>query len=324
MTDPVLVADIGGTNARFAVATIDKANNITIDDVGHFLAADFETLRAAVDAYLDTIRARPRRACFAAAGPVTPTGVDFTNSHWTLSKEEIRTGLNLDTFEIVNDFHALAAGVTRLQPRDFVTVKDGEGDPAAPVLVIGPGTGLGQALIIPTLSGPQIVSTEGGHVAFAPQTDQEIAIMKFIARERPRVVVEELLSGRGLTNIYDALCALRDQPQRAIRASEITMSAIKGDDPLAVQTVAVFCEVLGRTARNAVLAAGARGGVILGGGILPRIRDVFLKSGFVGAFLDSNSMREYIAPIPVRMIVGDHAPLYGAASLLSVCGPTAK
>jgi len=315
MAKPVLVADIGGTNARFALAE-DSGGAITVRDAQNFRAEDFETVRDAADAYLEAVSDRPERACFAVAGPVDGEEIAFTNSHWRIRIDEIKAALSLREFLVVNDFYALAAGVHSLEDDAFVTVKDAPGHPAAPTLVIGPGTGLGQALIVPTKSGPKVISTEGGHVSFAPRTEQEIEVLKFIGKEHPRVSVERLLSGRGLVNIHRALCALADTPRISLQANEITAAAIEGKYPIAVQSVNMFCEVLGRVAGDAVLATGARGGVVLGGGILPKIRDVFLASKFVERFVDKGRMHDYVDGVPVRLIVKDGAALYGAAAAL--------
>ena len=277
MTKMTLVADIGGTNARFALAEFGP-NGIVVNDAQNFRAQDFETVRDAADAYLEAIADKPKAACFAVAGPVDGDEFTFTNSHWKFSREEIRTALSLDRFIVVNDFYALASGVSHLADDDFELIKEGTADPDPPILVIGPGTGLGQALIVPTKCGPKIVSTEGGHVSFAPRTDEEIAVMQFIAREHPRVSVERLLSGRGLVNIHRALCAVNDTQRVSLQANEITKAAMEKTYPIAVQAANMFCEVLGRVAGDAVLSSGARGGVILGGGILPKIHDLFSKA----------------------------------------------
>ena len=316
MTDKVLVADIGGTNARFAIAEV-AGSSITVRDPQTFRAEDFETVRDAADAYLEAVSDRPQRACFAVAGPVVDNGADFTNSHWRLRAAEIEKPLGLDAFLAVNDFYALAKGVGRLPEDAFLAIKDGTPDPVAPQLVIGPGTGLGQALIVPTASGEKIVPTEGGHVSFAPRTEEEFAIMKFIAREHPRVSVERLLSGRGLVNIHRALCAIADTPRISLRADEITAAATTGEYPIAVKAVDMFCELLGRVAGDAVLSTGARGGVVLGGGILPKIRDAFVKSAFVDRFTDKGRMSDYVGAAPVRLIVQEGGALYGAAAAIT-------
>lgn len=315
MQDAVLVADIGGTNARFAVA--DYADGlVTVHDVQNFRAEDFETVRDAASAYLQSVSLKPKRACFAAAGPVVNGEVSFTNSHWHLSETELLHALELERFVAVNDFYALAAGVPFMGADGFVSVREGSAVLGAPQLVIGPGTGLGQALIVPTDTGPKIITTEGGHVSFAPRTDEEFAVMQFIAREHPRVSVERLLSGRGLVNIHRALCDVANTPRISLQANEITAAAIDKSYPIAVKAVDMFCALLGRVVGDAVLATGALGGVVLGGGILPKIQDVFLASDFTDRFLDKGRMRSYVEPVPVRLIVQDGAALFGAAVAL--------
>ena len=315
MGDAVLVADIGGTNARFAIAEI-KRDCIKIFEPHNFRAEDFETVRDAAEAYLESVSVKPSRACVAVAGPVSNEEIVFTNSHWRFRPGDIKTALGMRDFKVINDFYALAAGIAFLPSDAFVNVKAGEGDPSAPVLVIGPGTGLGQALIVPNGGARKIVSTEGGHVTFAPRDDEEMAVMQFIAREHPRVSVERLLSGRGLVNIHRALCAIEGTQRASLQANEITAAAIDGSIPIAGKTVDMFCAVLGRVAGDAVLGTGARGGVVLGGGILPKIRDIFLASTFTEKFLNKGRMQSYIAPVPVKLIVAQSAALYGAAATL--------
>jgi len=195
-------------------------------------------------------------------------------------------------------------------------VKAGKGEPAAPTLVMGPGTGIGQALIVPTPAGDRIVATEGGHVAFAPYDDEEVEVLRFIRREHKRVSVERLLSGRGLVNIHRALCAIAGTPRVSLQADEITRAAQTKEFPIAVKAVDMFCAIFGSVAGDAALSSGARGGVVIGGGIIPRIRDIFIKSAFVERFLDKGRMRDYVTDIPVRLVVRDGAALVGAAATL--------
>jgi glucokinase len=315
MTEPVLVADIGGTNARFALATRDKDRIITRDSQT-FRAEDFETIRDAADAYLEAVTAKPKAACFAVAGPVSDDVIDFTNSPWVLEVANIKAALGLDQFMVANDFEALASSLRHLPKSDLVSVKPGVGAPDTPILVIGPGTGLGQALVLPGNGRDRIIPTEGGHVGLAPGTDEEIEVMKFIAREHPRVSVERVLSGRGLVNIHRALCAIAGTPRVSLKANEITKAAMTKEYPIAVRAVEMFCELLGAVAGDAVLATGARGGVVLGGGILPKIREIFLASQFTRRFLDKGRMRDYVEGAPVDLIVNDGAALIGAAAIL--------
>ncbi len=316
MADPILVADIGGTNARFALAEM-AGGRITIRDAQTFRAEDFETIRDAADAYLESVAEKPTRGCFAAAGPIINGEVDFTNSHWTLRAADIKGPLKLSAFLIVNDFYALAAGVEHLPEDAFVEVKAGAPLEGAPRLVIGPGTGLGQALIIPTSSGSKIIATEGGHVSFAPHTDEEIELLKFTAREHSYVSVERLLSGHGLVNIHRALCAIEGAQRVSLQANEITAAAIDGTYPIATKAVDMFCAILGCVSGDALLSTGARGGVVLGGGILPKIRDIFLKSAYCERFTDKGRMKDYVDAVPVKLIVKDGAAFYGAAAAMA-------
>lgn len=317
MGELALVADIGGTNARFALA---DASTLAVERTQNFRAEDFESPVDAARAYLEAVGERPQRACFAVAAPVGGPGSDeeitFTNSPWKFRPSVLCSSLNLRSFLPVNDFFALASSIEHLPAEFFATVKEGVVEPAAPIVVIGPGTGFGQALIVPFGEKRRIIATQGGHVSFAPRTETEIAILQFIAREHPRVSVERLLSGRGLINIHRALCAIEGAQRVSLQADEITAAAKTGEFPIAVKAVAMFCAVLGRVAGDTVLATGARGGVVLGGGILPKIRDVFMKSDFVERFCDKGRMADYVAPVPIRLIVRDGAALVGAAAAL--------
>lgn len=313
MAEPLLVADIGGTNARFALA---DAETLAISHVRKFRADEFRTIGDAAAAYLKDAGAAPRRGCFAVAAPVGGNEISFTNSPWRFRPAEIQTALKLARLLVVNDFFALASSIHHLPDDYFVSVKTGAGDERAPVLVIGPGTGLGQALIVPCGADRRIVATEGGHVAFAPQSDEEISVLKFIAREHARVSLERVLSGGGIVSIHKALCERAGAPPISLRASEISAAAIDGKNPVAVRTLRLFCTVLGRAAGDAALATGARGGVVLGGGILPKIREFFLASDFAERFADKGRMSAYVDAIPIRMIVKEGAALIGAAVAL--------
>jgi glucokinase len=319
MTEPVLVADIGGTHARFAMAR-PSGGAVAIETARVFRANEFSTLLDVAKAYFAAVSARPKAACFAAAGPVTDEVVEFTNSPWTLDIEETRRTLGFERFLVVNDFAALAAGVRSLKSGDFVRLKPGTADPEGPVLVVGPGTGFGQALIVPCAGRERIVATEGGHVAFAPQTEEEALVHRFLARTHPRVSIERLLSGPGIVGAYRAFVAASGARADNPDADDITRAALAGGDALAEKTVLMFCAALGAVAGDAALATGARGGVFLGGGILPKIRPMLERSAFVERFLDKGRMRAWLDAVPVDLIVREGVALIGAALLLSQAG----
>lgn len=315
MAEPVLVADIGGTNARFALAVIDGAA-VSVGRMHAFRAEDYESIRDAADAFLEAVREKPKSACFAVAGPITDEIVEFTNSPWALDIAKVKKQMKLDLLLAINDFEALAASVRHLAKEDFSPVKPGAGDPEAPLLVIGPGTGFGQSIIVPTSGRDRIIATEGGHVAFAPHDEEETEVLRFIAREHKRVSIERLLSGRGLVNIHRALCAVSGTARITLQADEITRAASTGELPIAAKSVDMFCAILGSAVGDAVMATGARRGVILGGGILPKVKEVLMRSRFVARFLEKGRMRDYVEAVPVDLIIRDGAALIGAASRL--------
>ncbi len=311
---PVLVADIGGTNARFGIARASDGGH-KLEGIRNFRAENFSSIGEAARAYLSEARANVTEACFAVAGPTGAGDIIFTNSPWRFNAADLKILLGLDRLKVVNDFYALAAGVSKLDETAFHLVKEGLGSPSAPRLVVGPGTGFGQALILPLDGVPHIIATEGGHVGFAPGTPLEIEILKQLEAIHHRVPVERLLSGPGLRNIYLALCDIAGRRSSLSTPEEITVAAVSSSDEQARQTVEIFCNVLGSVAGDAVLASGAQGGVFLGGGILMRIRDIFMNSGFVTRFLDKERMQNFVAIAPIRMITVDNVALLGAASV---------
>ena len=314
-TDLILVADIGGTNARFAIAQPDDGG-LTIAHTQIFGTSDFASLSDAAAAFLDNHHAKPAYACIAVAGPVGDKVIKLTNAAWEIDPGQLKNDLGLQDIMIVNDFEALAYGVASLQSDDLLVIKPGTADVCAPSIVMGPGTGFGQAILAPGDSQAQVFATEGGHVGFAPRTDEQIEIVKFLTRQRERVSVECLLSGQGLVNIHSALCEISNAPLAELSPGEITQAAVEKTDRVAVRTVDLFLDILGDVAGNMVLGAGARGGVTLGGGILPRIKDLFVNSDFPARFTDKGPMKAYLEAVPVKLIIRDGAALLGAGAMM--------
>lgn len=328
MREPLLVADIGGTNARFAIARAD-ADGVLLSGKQSLRVRDFDTPVAAARAYLQSISATPRNGAFAMAAPITDDRVEFTNSPWRLDIAAARKELGLERFIAVNDFEALATGVSALPKDAFIRVKNGLPKADAPVVVLGPGTGFGQALIVPQGDRRRVISAQGGHVGFAPQTEEEIEVLRFLARSARRICVEDLLSGPGLVNLHHALCAIggadasstEDMPpapegRGEVMGEDIVRAALTGASPIAKKTLGMFCAILGSVAGDAVLSTGALGGALLAGGILPRVQEPLLKSAFVERFCAKDRMRSYVEPVPVDLIVSDDAALLGAALVL--------
>jgi len=315
-----LIGDIGGTNARFAL--VDPAQARPEPQHARSLpTADYASLQHAAEHYLHTLGARPRRAAIAVASPVAHDEIRLTNRAWSFSRRELQQRLALDELKVLNDFGAVARAVPLLSGADQVTL---HGDPDAPlqgpVSVLGPGTGLGVALLVGSDAlGWTVVETEGGHVSFAPQGDEEREIERWLASHFGRASNERLLCGAGLAHIEAVLRGdgsaspgrmpvLRDP-------AEIVAAALEGKDLPARRTLARFCAVLGSVAGDAALIHGART-VMIAGGIAPRFVPFLRASAFRERFLAKGRFAAYLESVAIHVVTHPHAGLLGAAAAL--------
>ena len=316
-----LVADIGGTNARFAIVTGSAATGFAVEQPRRLKNEDFEDLRDAVHAYLESCEGkRPDRACFAVAGPIVPGKVKLTNSTWRFDPDALAADLGLESLLAVNDFAAQARGAPLVKPAERETLNAGEPMAGAPIAVHGPGTGLGLGLVIPAAGRMVIVATEGGHAGFAPRTEEEIAVGRFIADEYGYVSWERLLSGRGLVNIHRALCHLRGIAWPGHRPEDITREALADPASVCGDVVKLFCAALGAYAGDVAVMTGARGGVFIAGGIAPKVLPVLKTSAFLARFQRRGPMTRYAEAVPVHLVTTETAALIGAAAIAEAGG----
>ncbi len=306
-----LVADIGGTNARFAMADLDT---LELASLRQFRCDEQPDLISAALDYARSVQERPRFAAIGVAAPVVGGEIAFTNSPWRFAKSELRTALGLDGLLILNDFEALALSLPHLKGEELHRIGGGEAPPLATKVVLGPGTGIGVAGLQWSGSGWTAISGEGGHIALAAQSPEEFALVDALRAGRERVSVERALSGPGLADLYLGVAKTKGQAVEPLPPGEIVDRAFAGADAIAVETLSRFVTWLGRFAGDVALMFGARGGVYLGGGIAPRIRDMLSEGAFRAAFEDKGRMRGYLAPVPVYVILDAAAALKGAAA----------
>ncbi|WP_167285331.1 glucokinase [Marilutibacter alkalisoli] len=318
---PVLVADIGGTNARFALADISGARP-TVREAHSLPNADFASLQHAAEHYLERTGARPKRAAIAVASPVNTDEIRLTNRAWSFNQRELRQALALDELRMVNDFGAVAWAVPALQGEDRVHLYGPvEALGAGPVSVLGPGTGLGVGLLVGSeAAGWHVVETEGGHASFAPLNAEEEAIARWLAARHGRVSNERLLCGHGLSCI-DAV--LRGEPtgrEAVLRSpAEVVRLALDGHDQAARRALARFCAVLGSVAGDIALTHGARC-VTIAGGMVPRFLPFLRSSAFRERFLAKGRFVAYLEAVAVQVVTHPYPGLLGAAMSMRETG----
>lgn len=320
-SSPKLIADIGGTNARFALLEGDQVNDEQV-----FACAQFPTLVAAIEHYLVGIGAgsgprRPGQGAMAIAGPITGDHIRMTNHVWEFSASLTRQQLSLSRLIFMNDFTALAMAIRHLPPRELEQIGRGRIVHDASIALIGPGTGLGVSGLIPARGQWIPLQGEGGHVTLAVMNERELAMLSQLRRRFSHVSAERVLSGPGLVNLYDALCAVEGVRPDVITPPEITQRALAGSCRLSLETVSMFCALLGAMAGNLALTLGALGGVYIGGGIVPQLGAFFTNSSFRDRFEDKGRYADYLADIPTYVIRTELPAFVGLARSFLDPGP---
>jgi glucokinase len=329
----VLAGDIGGTKTLLAICEVlpgggrSGAPSIEVRTSSRYESRGYPGLGAICRAFAREVGGdMPRRAGFGVAGPVTNGRSHTTNLPWVVDEKELASSLGIDSVRLANDFHALALGISTVKAADLVTLNEGVHDPDGPWAVIGAGTGLGEAIATVGASGVrEVLATEGGHTSFAPRTELEIGVLRFLLQRYDHVSWERVLSGDGLVNLAEAIAHLRGlvpapglaqtiARDRQNAPAAITSAAAAGD-PLCRAALELFCELYGAEAGNLALKTLATGGVYVGGGIAPKILDFMTSGGFREAFFGKGRMRPLLEQMPVQVVLNDTAGLLGAATL---------
>jgi glucokinase len=310
---PRLIADIGATNARFALAGADGIERTRI-----LACDDYASLSDAIAAYyaLEHVPALPREAALAVASPVTGDAVTLTNHPWSFSVSALERQLGLDRLRVVNDFTANALAMPHLGPADRLQVGGGAPVAGAPVAVLGPGSGLGMSGLVPTPSGFVPLPSEGGHATMPPATARESQVLDRMRRRYDHVSAERVLSGPGLVNLYNILCEIEGERAAPFTPAQIADRHIGETNPLAHAALEMFCAMLGTVAGNLALILGARGGVYVAGGIVPRLGAAFAETEFRARFEAKGRFQPYLAAIPSYVVTHPIPAFVGLAALL--------
>ncbi len=317
---PWLLADIGGTNARFG--WLDEGAH-SVSHVVTLPCAAYAGPVDAVRAYLAQLAPLlggrwhpPRAGAFAVATAVGEDRIAFTNSGWAFSRRQSQAELGLEQLLLLNDFEALALSLPRLSAAQTRAIGQTPQPQRGTLAVIGPGTGLGVAGLVPTPHGWVAVPGEGGHASLSAADDFEAALLAAVRLEHAHVSAERLLSGIGLPVLHAAVAAVLGQPAAALAPEEIVERGLARSDLVCSRSLDSFCALLGSFAGNVALVLGARGGVYIGGGIVPRLGERFFESRFRERFEAKGRLKPYLQAIPTALITDTLAALSGAAQAL--------
>ncbi len=317
--EPIVVADIGGTNARFALVTdFDESTmKFKIEQSQTYPSANYSSLESVLTQYLEFVSSfAPKYACLAVAGPIKGESVRLTNLGWNFVVSDIKREFGFEKLSVINDFAAFAYASPYLDKNDNVKIKNGVSAEKNNIAVIGPGTGFGAAALVINNCQQAVLSCEAGHISLAAVTPLQISLLAELKAEFDHVSVETVFSGIGLTRLYKAMALVNKVDAENLDPAQITQKALDGSCDICMKTLAEFCSWLGCVAGDLALTFGARGGVFIGGGILPRMQQVLLESHFADNFNKKGIMTNFVQDIPVTLVVQDNIPLIGAAACI--------
>lgn len=311
-----LVADIGGTNIRLGLV----GQNTELSHIEKFECAKFDSLERILSHYIEkqNVQNCKINACLAIACPTENDEISMTNLPWKFSQSQLKASLNLNRLFLINDYTAIAHAIPLLTEEQKVQIGNGVAINKKPVSICGPGTGLGVANLVNVDENWHCLSGEGGHVDYAPVDQDEVKIMSFLLEvKQHRISYEQLLSGKGLEQIYQAIVSINALDKEPLSANEISTQAINNTCDICQQALEQFCKVLGSFAGNLALTLGSFGGVYIAGGIVPRFIEFFQQSGFRQRFEAKGRLSSFIQDIPTYVITESQPGLLGAAAYLA-------
>ena len=307
------VADVGGTNIRLA-----RVTESGVADIKKYMCEEFASIDLAIAQYFaDMPHISFSEGCIAIACPVLGDQVEMTNHSWAFSQNALRSQLKLGALFVINDFTAVAHSLPVLNGQQVIQIGEGSAIENGNIAVFGPGTGLGVEHITMTDSGWQTLDGEGGHTDFAPVDETDIVIWRHLQSSFGRASAEEVMSGRGIVNIYTALAKHADKPVSFNEPAQITDAALAGTCEIAAAALTQFCRIMGSFAGNLALNMATTGGIFIGGGIANRFPEFIQNSDFRARFEAKGQMKHYVKDIPTYLIAEPDHGLLGAAAYLN-------
>ncbi|SNC59023.1 glucokinase [Sodalis endosymbiont of Henestaris halophilus] len=311
MTNYVMVGDVGGTNVRLALCDVEKG---AISQIHIYSSDDYDTLERVICNYLIDKKVTIKEACISIACPITNDWVEMTNHSWAFSIKAMKANLELEKLEIINDFIAVSMAIPMLTPKDVIQFGGGTSIAGKPIAIYGAGTGLGVSHLIQVDTHWISLPGEGGHVDFAPNSEEEDKILSILRAELGHVSAERVLSGPGLVNLYRAIVQADGRLPEQLVPNQVTEQALADSCIDSRRALSLFCVLMGHFGGNLALNMGTRGGVYIAGGIVPRFLNFFRTSGFRAAFEDKGRFKDYLMEIPVYLIRHEQPGLLGAGA----------
>ncbi len=310
----ILVGDIGGTNARFAIAMETENRQIVISDYEKFKTCEFEQFNELLEKFVHGIKHKPQKAILAVAGPVKNGKAKFTNQNWLVDNKLIEEKCRISSVDIINDFAAMAMAVPKVGDEGFIEINRGEAHIDAPILVSGPGTGFGSCILVPQQDQSwRPLPCEGGHSLFSPRDETQIEIVRILQRDNPNVSVENFCGGKGLNDLAKAVCELQGVAYEQLSPHEIIEKSEAGEEPYA-SICDIRANAIMSSLANMALVTGARGGVIIAGGVAKHLVNFLSSETALEAFTSVWPHNDMLKNIPVKLLIEPTAPLLGAAA----------
>ena len=307
-----LIGDIGGTNARLAMCNLETGK---ISNIQRFLTRDFLSFEEVITRFMNDTPVKLQYACLAIASPINDEWITMTNNSWAFSPAALKKKFGFEQLEIINDFTAVSMSIPSLSNECVIKFGGGDSERHQPIAVYGAGTGLGVSCLIER-NGWMVIPGEGGHVDFGATTDEEEVICSIMRSRLGHLSAEKLLSGQGLVNLYEAVVLADKRQPEMLSPAEVTARALNNSCKDCYRTLTLFCTAMGHFGGNLALTYGAAGGVYIAGGIVPKIKEFFLKSDFRVAFEDKGRFGKWLKRVPVYLIIHDSPGLIGAVAWL--------
>ena len=315
MASYILTGDIGGTNARFACLENTADTGWVVHHFAKFKGVDYPSFDEVLESYLAGLKIKPSRMAICAAGPIQDGDVALTNIDWQISTARLQEAYGFEACGLYNDFAGMTRSIPEVSGDDFTIIREGQAHKSAPTLVAGTGTGFGVGYLVPTKHGWHVLASEGGHAAYKPQTPLEFELLLALQKKRDFVSVELVSSGSGLPLVHQAICEIYGVPYKYMKPAKMRELA-RAEDKISRDICTIHAAAVMGAIGDFALTGGARGGVVLAGGVSERMIEFYKEPAAMARFYNRGPQSSFVKDIPIRLLKSPYAPLIGTAAML--------